>query len=85
MLFLESMNTESRSAPVTLVPLCSLTQINTTNFSTGNQNICFPIVFSANSRRHNNRVVADAFQALLSFSLPFSNPSKSVHILLHYY
>lgn len=59
-------------------------------FTRENHNVHFSIVFAANSRRQdlkkhkNNRVVADAFQALLSFTLPFSKTSKSVHILLCY-
>lgn len=59
-------------------------------FTRENHNARFSIVFAANSRRQdlkkhtNNRVVADAFQALLSFTLPFPKTSKSVHILLCY-
>lgn len=75
-----------------LVSLCSPTQSNTdkrillVTLRILNFLLCFLLIQEDRTcKKHkNNRVVADAFHALLSFSLPFSNPSKPVHILLCY-
>lgn len=87
-----TLNGQASTNDIGIVVLPDTIKHSKKTFTSENQNINFSIVFSANSRRQdlekkqhkNNRVVAEAFQALLSFSLPFSKTSKSVHILLCY-